>query len=587
MKLNEVQNVKELSAFLHFPAYIIKKILYEIGTENYYHNFKIPKKGGGERIISKPVGDLDDLQHVILFKLNEFIEDNNIKFTRSSMAYQKEINSTSDKKSLKGIYNNALFHKNKNYILNLDLENFFPTIHFGRIAGFFERNTNFCFSHKLATILANIMCYKGKLPQGACTSPIISNLICNTLDIHILKISKKYKLTYTRYADDLSFSTNDHKFINYVNKFLEQLNMQIERDGFHVNWKKLNLSGPDVRHMVTGLVNNKQVGVKKEYYKETRAMVDSLFKKGFFKIDGVEYRFNDVDKLEGRLAFINDIDHRNLIYEDKKAKKNKRNIQNPNRNSLLSSREKLYEKFLFFRHFWNPNTPVIVTEGKTDIIYLKKALQVTETLLSEVTFFKSSKLLEFFFRLYVDGGGNAMNSFLYMYFNRAQELPKFFRNFSSPTQPVIVLFDHEMTEDKNEKGPIRDFLNLLHKIANSEENKKNNSNNFIVDKVANSLNEHGFVHLVDNLYVAVIKKDNSNVNDLFSIEDLFPEDCLKNVFGMGVFETKKTISTPQDQIISKNDFSKIIRKRNDNIFDGFKPTLQVIQNIIDDYEIKK
>ena len=102
----------------------------------------------------------------------------------------------------KSIISNARVHKNKKYVVNMDIKDFFPSIHFGRIVGFFQNNRYFKLPYEVAVIIAQIACYKGHLPQGSPCSPVIANLICNVMDIRILKLAKKYKLDYTRYADD-------------------------------------------------------------------------------------------------------------------------------------------------------------------------------------------------------------------------------------------------------------------------------------------------------------------------------------------------------------------------------------------------
>src|SRR5699024_7070708 len=105
----------------------------------------------------------------------------------------------------KSIITNARIHRNKRLVVNIDLKDFFPSFHFGRVRGFFEKNKYFLLSREVSTIIAQLTCYKGSLPQGAPTSPIITNLICQILDYKLLKIAKKYKTDYSRYADDLTF----------------------------------------------------------------------------------------------------------------------------------------------------------------------------------------------------------------------------------------------------------------------------------------------------------------------------------------------------------------------------------------------
>ncbi|PAF16952.1 RNA-dependent DNA polymerase, partial [Terribacillus saccharophilus] len=150
------------------------------------------KKSGGERIIHTPSIDLKEIQRSIvevLWRQQKILwEEHNIK-PNISHAFIKK----------KGIITNARVHKNKRYVFNIDLEDFFDSFHFGRVRGFFEKNKDFLFPEKMATTLAQLTCYNGSLPQGAPTSPIITNLICNILDMRLLKIAKEFKLDYTRY----------------------------------------------------------------------------------------------------------------------------------------------------------------------------------------------------------------------------------------------------------------------------------------------------------------------------------------------------------------------------------------------------
>lgn len=130
------------------------------------------------------------------------------------------------------------------FILNIDLENFFDSFNFGRVRGFFIKDRNFATSPEIATMIAQIACYQGKLPQGAPSSPIITNLITRILDYRIVKIAKKYRFTYTRYADDMTFSTNRDLFsnklqaYNELDRFLEEVEAAILSSGFKINKEK-------------------------------------------------------------------------------------------------------------------------------------------------------------------------------------------------------------------------------------------------------------------------------------------------------------------------------------------------------------
>ena len=196
-KFCDIQSRNELADYLGIPRSKLTHILYVKKPDSYYTTFEIPKRNGDTRAICAPSGDLKVLQKKLsnilcLFQRNIW-DENGIK-PNISHGFEKE----------KSIITNAKIHRNKRYVLNLDLASFFDSFHFGRIQGYFEKNNHFKLPHDVAVILAQLTCYQGRLPQGAPSSPIITNLICQSLDAHLLKAAKKYKLDYTRYAVCLS-----------------------------------------------------------------------------------------------------------------------------------------------------------------------------------------------------------------------------------------------------------------------------------------------------------------------------------------------------------------------------------------------
>ena len=165
----------------------------------------------------------------------------------------------------------------------MDILDFFPSFNFGRVQGYFEKSREFMFSKEVSTVIAQLVCFNGELPQGAPTSPLIANLIFNIVDMQILPITKKYKLNYTRYADDMSFSTNDYKFKqNYV-YFIEELTNILEKNGFGVNTEKTRLQYYSKRQEVTGLTVNDKINANRKFINETRAMANQLYKTGMDK----------------------------------------------------------------------------------------------------------------------------------------------------------------------------------------------------------------------------------------------------------------------------------------------------------------
>ena len=230
-----IYNRESLANALGIPLSELTGVLYGEGAHSYYQSFDIPKKDGSVRRIDASTSSLKYIQRrlVRLLELRQKeIWDERGLNPNISHAFQRG----------KSILSNARVHKNKRYVVNVDLEDFFGSIHFGRVKGFFEHNNDFKLPTDVATIIAQLTCYEGRLPQGAPSSPIITNLICNIMDIRLLRLAKKYRLDYTRYADDLTFSTNNKRFINSIDDFLSQLKAEIERAGFKINDKKTRLS---------------------------------------------------------------------------------------------------------------------------------------------------------------------------------------------------------------------------------------------------------------------------------------------------------------------------------------------------------
>lgn len=352
-KIIEIQSRQDLADLLNISLQKLTYILYVKHPEQYYQSFTIPKKTGGVRTIDASTGDLKYVQKNLAAQLSSVYSGG-----KTSHAFEKG----------KGIITNAAVHRNKKFILNIDLKDFFHQFHFGRVRGFFARNRNFNMTMNMATIIAQLACYKGCLPQGTPSSPVITNLICRILDVHICSIAKKYRVNYTRYADDMTFSTNDPQFEKKSDIFLRAIEKELNRSGFTINKDKTRLTYQTNRQSVTGLIVNKKINVNRTFYKNTRAMADSLYRTGAFTIDGDS---GTIKQLDGRFMFIDQLEHWN---SKRSGIEHTYKLQQNGKNLRLSARERQYQKFLFFKYFWSYDKPLIITEGKTDKRYIKAAL---------------------------------------------------------------------------------------------------------------------------------------------------------------------------------------------------------------------
>jgi retron-type reverse transcriptase len=243
---------------------------------NYVH-FKMTKKTGGFREISAPKPQLKRLQYWILENILNKVE------------VSTEAHGFVPKRS---IVSNAKPHIGKAVVINCDLENFFPTLSYARVKGLFK---SLGYSAELATIFAmltteaeqkevvldgeKLFLYTGKryLPQGSPASPMITNLICRKLDKRMLGIASSLDFTYTRYADDMTFSSNEYTKINKMMYWIKGI---VKEEGFILHPKKTKIMKKGSRHEVTGVVVNEKLSVNAKELKKFRALLYQIEQSG-------------------------------------------------------------------------------------------------------------------------------------------------------------------------------------------------------------------------------------------------------------------------------------------------------------------
>ncbi|MBO0932552.1 reverse transcriptase domain-containing protein [Fibrella aquatilis] len=228
-----------------------------------YHSFQVPKKSGALRTINAPDGTLKAIQRCITDLLQ--------------IIYQPPFSVNGYVKG-RSVVSNALMHTNKNFVLNIDLQDFFPNIKFGRVSAVLKLKP-IAVKPKFAYLLTKYCCYNGALPQGAPTSPVLSNLICQRLDFRLTELTRSEHLSYSRYADDLTFSSDQP----FQNGFLTRLEEIIQEEGFLINPGKVRLLGRDVRQEVTGVTVNDKTNVSRKYIRKIRAMLYNWTNLGYEK----------------------------------------------------------------------------------------------------------------------------------------------------------------------------------------------------------------------------------------------------------------------------------------------------------------
>ena len=229
-------------------------------TENHYRIFSIPKRNKEElRDIQAPYPALLECQKWI----NRHILKN-IPIHSAANGYVSD----------RSIKTNAEEHLKQKSLLKIDLKNFFPSININRVINVFQR----CgYADNVSFYLARICCYDNRLPQGAATSPYLSNVIAFTLDKRLHNMAKKLNLRYTRYADDLSFSGDmiTGKIIDYISRIIEDC-------GFEINTNKTLLISKQNRKIVTGLsISGDQVKIPKKYKRKLRQELHCIMRYGY------------------------------------------------------------------------------------------------------------------------------------------------------------------------------------------------------------------------------------------------------------------------------------------------------------------
>jgi len=250
-RLRDAKTLDDVARLLGFTPSGLSYILFKLPDAAKYNRFEIPKRSGGKRLIKAPEPRLSLLQRRLANLLYECLEELK-KGTppRRSLAHGFEKG--------RSIISNASLHKRRRYVLNLDLVDFFPSINFGRVRGFFLKDRHFTLQPAVATVLAQIACFDNELPQGSPCSPIISNLVGQVLDGRLARFAKTHKCTYSRYADDITFSTSKKGFPLEIAvpmpsteaawQIGDELQQRIEDTGFKVNDKKTRMQFRGSRH---------------------------------------------------------------------------------------------------------------------------------------------------------------------------------------------------------------------------------------------------------------------------------------------------------------------------------------------------
>jgi RNA-directed DNA polymerase len=299
----ELTSEGELLRYLGLSAGELKKIWWFRGRM--YRQFDIAKGGGKKRLISAPDYRLKMLQRKIASLLD--------KIYRPRHSVHGFVSGRS-------VRSNASAHLRSKFVMNLDIEGFFPSISERRVSGLFEA---LGIDDRVAQILARICCNEGVLPQGAPSSPVISNMICFRMDKELQAIAKEARCIYTRYADDITFSSYQPLSSlfegplppvgNFAPDLLTgRLQGAFRNNGFPINPKKAHYSDKHSRRTVTGLRINELVNVDRRFVRNVRAALFAVETQG---VEAAQKALKDkyrrdsslASHLRGRLSWVGQI----------------------------------------------------------------------------------------------------------------------------------------------------------------------------------------------------------------------------------------------------------------------------------------
>lgn len=267
----ELADEASLLAHLGISPAELKKIWWY--RERMYTSFNIAKRSGKVRTITAPDRRLKIVQQKLAPLIGQLYRVRN------------PVHGFVQSRSVK---TNAEAHMNRRFVVNIDLRDFFPTITEKRICGLLQ---SLSVGRRVAEVIARLCCIANHLPQGAPTSPVLSNMICFRLDAALLQIAKQSRAIYTRYADDITFSSYQPPtplfdgVVPAVGRFSPDLLSSALRtlvvgNGFEIHSDKAHYADRNSRRIVTGVKINAGLNVDRRYVRRIRAVLHSIERLG-------------------------------------------------------------------------------------------------------------------------------------------------------------------------------------------------------------------------------------------------------------------------------------------------------------------
>lgn len=373
--------MNELEKFYLKNKKAIEFALYKVRKFGYTSKI-ISKKNGQDRNLSIPPLFVRNMQRIFNKELQKIYKA------------PKPVHGFVDTKKgdVRTIVTNAKQHTNKKILINIDIENFFDTINFGRVRGLFKSKP-FNTQDIISTKLSQLIIYDNKLPQGSPTSPIISNMICKKMDHELIQFAKMNRLIYTRYADDITFSSN-RRDIHFDSKIIvKKIETILISNGFIINGKKTRVQPSYLQQKVTGLIVNQKVNLDRKFVRQIKSMLFSWYKHGLKEATNIHFEKYNKQPLKYKSNSKED-SFKNIIMGKINFLGQVKGTDNPIYNKfrhsfyLLNDNFSLTKKFEEFEELDLHNLKnkfnifptiydsiLIFTEGITDIMYIKSALK--------------------------------------------------------------------------------------------------------------------------------------------------------------------------------------------------------------------
>lgn len=296
MSINTVKSVEDLAFYLN----VKKRDLIDLRPENFYHTFQVPKHGSNEkRTIEAPYGLLKNILERLSDGLQWCYHDHK---TDAAYGYVRSSDYENDKRN---IYTNARKHLGMKYLVNVDFDDFFYQVDTIKVKNIFSDFSVFSFHPETETLLTQLVTHDGRLPMGSSTSPPLSNFSTIGVDLELLKWGKQNAITYTRYVDDLSFSSKKPITQNNFDQILQIL----QEFQFKIDQKKTKWYGKDDPKEITGLIVGKTIEIPDEFIKEFEKLLNKLKEVCDCSRELPDMQVYEwIDKMkkmmQGRLAFI-------------------------------------------------------------------------------------------------------------------------------------------------------------------------------------------------------------------------------------------------------------------------------------------